>query len=230
MGSNVEQWAACIQICLTARPDVQKFVSIASVLIKKAPINGAQLSEICLRPKANDANAVNSRLPILVEALLNQGLLDVPNILRTLLRHSRYNQTAGSNDATAERSGASTANSNNPTELEEIFFFRLSRAFHTNKRPKSLKETWETITAVSRWMSALVADGTRNEMLQGLADGSSGNQPEALATKESLAMLAITMAENAKVLAVLRGSCPKGISHPPCTSFVSLIRNYRYTQ
>ncbi|KAI9852775.1 MAG: mediator complex subunit [Vezdaea acicularis] len=211
MDADVKQWSAFFDRCLIERLEVEKFTIYANHLIQRYPAERQDIARLLLKPRWKKGINADPKVIQYAIKLLEIGVVDVPDILRALLKTSRCSPARTDVNNLQNEDAHGVTKSYNSPELEEIIFLRLSKAFTTNRRPKSKVETWEVIDVISRWMSVVMTTSATDEMMQSM-DGQSANpRPEALAIRESLGMLLVTVAENPKVIAVLNGSCPKKI-------------------
>ncbi|KAI9848198.1 MAG: mediator complex subunit [Sclerophora amabilis] len=211
MGEEVSTWTKFFDRCLHGRVGAAKFESFAKSLKNDNPIRSGRLTEICLKPRSQAAVAVDPLLPIYAEKLLEANLITVPDILRTLLKNSSLHHSSAASQSREDGKDGEVHEWHNPTELEEIMLFRISRQFTTGQHPRNLQETRNTLKAVSGWMSIVVAASAREEMMQDMGGGMGSGQSESLIIRDALGMLVVALTENAKVASVLGDSCPKDL-------------------
>ncbi|KAI9801411.1 MAG: hypothetical protein M1825_003390 [Sarcosagium campestre] len=213
MGSAIKDWGRFLDRCLLARVPADDFETLARELqgVTSTPIRGSQLCEIFLRPRSRAAVSVDPLVPIYVDRLLNLSLVSITDVLRTLLKNSRFHHSSGASTTTENENGEPTK-VYNPPDLEEIVLLRVRLAFTTGRWPQNSQDILGTLKAISRWMSSIVAAGTKDEMMQDINGGTNHQvAPESIAIRDAVGLMALALAENAKVMSVLSGSIPKDI-------------------
>lgn len=203
-----KEWAYLLDCCLQHRVDADLFDAAVAQLSGKLPISGRKLAALLLRPRTAEATSLDPRIIIYCDRLLALKKIDAADVLAAVFSHSRDRHP------TDESSSAKDDPSRwyNPPELEEVNFFRLSRAFLAGERPVSVAEGVQTLAIVSKWMSAMVSSHTNDSMIQAMAGFQQQPHQQSIIIREGLGMLVTALIENAKVLELLNRVQAKGES------------------
>ncbi|KAH0556049.1 hypothetical protein GP486_006012, partial [Trichoglossum hirsutum] len=206
MGGEAEIWKKFLQRNLLARTPAVKFEDLVKVMSSRYPLPGPSIADVFLEPRSAPSPIIDPLLPLYVERLLNLDLIDVPDILRVLLRNSHLHDSTGQ----ARDGGNGFENS---LEFEDAILSRAARFLASTQRPKNIPETWATLSTVSRWMSAVVTADVRDDMMDRIngGAGATGVQPDAMALREAIGNLVLAVSGNPKVLGVLGRSGHKDI-------------------
>ena len=205
MGGEIEVWKKFLQRNLLARTTPVQFNGLVKVLNSRCPLPGSRIADVFLEPRREPSPIIDPLVPLYVERLLSLDLIDGPDTLRALLRYSHLH------DSTSQgRDGASVFE--NSPEFEDAILSRVARSLTSMQRPKNLPETWATLSAVSRWMSAIVSADVRDDMMDRIngGAGAAGVQPDAVALREAVCNLVLAVFGNPKLLGVLNRSGHKG--------------------
>ncbi|KAL0263481.1 mediator complex subunit [Diplodia seriata] len=185
-------WTQFVDRCLQNRLSADKVERFAVQLSKRIPRDEAQLAEALLRPRSRATACLDPLIPVYLERLLVLAFLNPPEILHALFRYSRdYTASAEHSSQGLRRQQWHTT-----PELEELVFARLSKAFVTNERPRTVAEVQKTLAILAEWMNAVNSPQTAESVMHSLADGTQGQRTQ---TVLSLSMLVIAMLEHPKV-------------------------------
>ncbi|KAI9815113.1 MAG: mediator complex subunit [Pycnora praestabilis] len=206
-----QEWKRFLDRCLLNRISLDKFERLAEVLYARFSLSSPEIAKIFLTPRSRSLVSFDPLIPAYVERLFSLDRVDIPSVLRVLLRTSHlYSPTLGENKGDEEDSGRTVEGTwYNSPELIEILLYRVLRIFTTGARPRTTQEVWGTIRVVSDWMSSVVAASTKSEMMQDINSGNAGPQSEDIATREALGNLVIALSENPKITRILTQSLPK---------------------
>jgi mediator of RNA polymerase II transcription subunit 5 len=206
MGGEVEIWKKFLQRNLLARTPAVKFDDLVKVMSSRYPLPGSRIADVFLEPRREPSPIIDPLVPLYVERLLALDFIDGPDILRALLRNSHLHDAAGQ-----ARDG--TNGFENSPEFEDAILSRVARSLTSMQRPKNIPETWATLSAVSRWMSAIVNADVRDDMIDRIngGAGATGLQPDAVALREAVGNLVLALSGNPKVLGILNRSGHKGM-------------------
>ncbi|KAL1639688.1 mediator complex subunit [Diplodia intermedia] len=197
-------WTQFVDRCLQNRLSADKVERFAVQLSKRIPRNEAQLAEALLRPRSRATACLDPLIPVYLERLLVLAFLNPPEILHALFRYSRdYAASAEHSSQGLRRQQWHTT-----PELEELVFARLSKAFVTNERPRTVAEVQKTLAILAEWMNAVNSPQTAESVMHSLADGTQGQRTQ---TVLSLSMLVIAMLEHPKVAGAIQATLPKGM-------------------
>jgi hypothetical protein len=103
--------------------------------------------------------------------------------------------------------GEAQSSLRNAQELDETVLSALARLFLGGQRPRSRREAYQVLGALSAWMTTVIAAGTAADMMPDVAAA----QTELFAVMDAVGMLAMAALENAVISKVLAGPYPKGI-------------------
>ncbi|KAH6684022.1 mediator complex, subunit Med5 [Halenospora varia] len=187
--SAIASWQTFLTRSLATRLDPQTFESYVKILSSKYPLSPSQISNLFLRPTASNTVSLDPRIPRYVQTLLSLGLVNVPSLLRALLRGGK-------------RWGNSYA-------AEEMLFYRVARLISSGVSPGNAQEAAELILVSMKWMEAVLA---ASNAAHGMLELSGGTHAEELnAQIMALGTLVVAVVENALVQTALnKGSVPKG--------------------
>lgn len=198
-------WTHFVDRCLQNRLSADKLEKLAVQLSKRIPRDEAQLAEALLRPRSRATGCLDPLIPVYLERLLVLNFLNPPEVLNALFRYSRDYATGADHSHGSPKKQQSQHWHITP-ELEELVFARLSKAFVTNERPKSVVEVQKTLATLSRWMNTLNSSQTAESVIHSLADGSQAQRTQTLV---GLGMLVIATMEHPKVAGVIEVALPK---------------------
>ncbi|KAF4314226.1 Mediator complex subunit Med5 [Botryosphaeria dothidea] len=198
-------WTHFVDRCLQNRLSADKLEKLAVQLSKRIPRDETQLAEALLRPRSQATACLDPLIPVYLERLLVLNFLNPPEVLNALFRYSRDYATGAGHSHGSPKKQQSQHWHITP-ELEELVFARLSKAFVTNERPKSVVEVQKTLATLSRWMNTLNSSQTAESVIHSLADGSQAQRTQTLV---GLGMLVIATIEHPKVAGVIEVALPK---------------------
>ncbi|KAL5440422.1 hypothetical protein PMIN06_009684 [Paraphaeosphaeria minitans] len=201
MDSLVKEWALFLDRCLENRIDIDLFAAAATQLHTRSPLPGHKLAALLVKPRAAGVNSVDPRVVVYAERLLALKKVDASDILAAAFQFSRDRPIQSSDNTNPK----DPSRWQNPSELEEILFHRLHKAFSGERpeRPVSNAEGARTVKAAIRWMSAMVASHTNDSMLQAMAGIQQQPQQQSINVREGLGMLVVGLIENGKILQLL---------------------------
>lgn len=197
-------WVQFVDRCLQNRLGADKLETFALQLSKRIPRDEAQLAEALMRPRSRATACLDPLIPVYLERLLVLNFLNPPDILHALFKYSR-DYPAGSEHSPKKQQHQQW---HITPELEELVFARLSKAFVTNERPRSVAEVQKTLATLAQWMHAVNSSQTAESVMHSLTDGTQGQRTQ---TMVSLGMLVIAAMEHPKVAGVIEAALPKGL-------------------
>ena len=207
MESLAKEWALFLDRCLQHRIQADPFDAAATQLHIKSPLPGPKLATLLLKPRSTATNSLDPRVIIYAERLLALKKVDTSDVLSAIFQHSK------------DRSGAREASSlkepsqwKNPSELEEVLFYRLQKAYSSPDRPANNTEGRRTLVIVSQWMSAMVISHTNDSMMQAIngTEQQPQDQQQSINVRDALGVLVLGLIDNAKVLQLLNKKELKG--------------------
>ncbi|OAG07236.1 Med5-domain-containing protein [Paraphaeosphaeria sporulosa] len=201
MDSLVKEWALFLDRCLENRIDIDLFAAAATQLHTRSPLPGHKLAALLVKPRAAGLNSVDPRVIVYAERLLALKKVDASDILAAAFQFSKDRPIQSSDNTNPK----DPSRWQNPSELDEILFHRLHKAFSGERpeRPASNAEGTRTVKAAIRWMSAMVASHTNDSMLQAMAGIQQQPQQQSINVREGLGMLVVGLIENVKILQLL---------------------------
>lgn len=208
MDPLIKEWSLFLDRCLENRIRAELFDSAAAQLYGESPLPGRKLATLLLRPRSAIANSLDPRIIVYTERLLTAKRIDASDVLAAAFQFSRDRPLKTTEEETSAKEDASRWL--NPSELEEVVFQRLHKAFSTGERPASSAEGIRTVAIVSRWMSAMVTSHTNDSMIQAMAGLQQHPQQQSISVREGLGMLVVGLIENARVLQLLSKEPVKG--------------------
>ena len=212
MESLVKDWRLFFDRCLENRIPVDLFGTSATQLHTRSPLSGQKLAALLVRPRVAGAYSVDPRVVIYIERLLALKKVDASDILASAFQFSK-DRPLRTSDST---NPGDSSRWQNPSELDEIIFHRLHKAFSGERpeRPVSNTEAVRTLIAVTRWMSAMITSHTSDSMIQAMAGIQQQPQQQSINVREGLGMLVVGLIENGKILQLLNRDELKGGSSP----------------
>ncbi|KAF2471591.1 Med5-domain-containing protein [Lindgomyces ingoldianus] len=209
MDSLIKEWAGFLDRCLESRVRADLFDAAAAQLHGKSPLPGPKLAGLLLKPRSAAANSLDPRIIIYLERLLALKKVDASDVLSAAFQFSRDHPPKTGDNALPSKEDSSKWH--NPSELEEIVFHRLHKAFSTGERPATNTEALRTLIIASRWMSAMVTSHTSDSMIQAMAGLHQQPQQQSINVREALGMLVVGLIENVKILELLNRSQAKDV-------------------
>jgi hypothetical protein len=207
----MEEWTRFINHSIDRRLPADKFEQFANILNIKNPLPSQALAEALLRPGTYNHYTLDPQVLLYVSPLLQSDLLDVPSILRALLKYSTLRSVEASKGQEADippsRWGKSYPH-------EESLIYGLSKLVAAGTRPKSRNEAFGTLMAITKWMKLLALAGAADDMLHqmGMGAGSDLQVQEAMMVRVAVGTLLVAVAENEMIIANLKKSCPPGMN------------------
>lgn len=205
----MDEWATFFAHALDRRLPTDKLEQFAKVLSTKSPLATPLIAELLLRPSESRHYDLDPQVSLYTQALLRTDILDVPSVLRALLRHS----TSRPVDAAKEEQEATSGSQTRWTKSyghEERIVYGLSKIVAAGDRPKSAQEALGTANALADWMRLLVMSNAADDMMRDIGAGNDTHNQETMAVRVAVGALLVALAENATVNEALRNRCPKG--------------------
>ncbi|KAK0653543.1 Mediator of RNA polymerase II transcription subunit 5 [Lasiodiplodia hormozganensis] len=149
-------WTQFVDRCLQNRLSADKLETFAVQLSKRIPRDESQLAEALLRPRSRATACLDPLIPVYLERLLVLNFLNPPEILYALFRYSRDYAATDEHSIQRQRPQQWYIT----PELEELVFARLSKAFVTSERPRTVVEVQKTLAILAQWMNAVNSSQT----------------------------------------------------------------------
>ncbi|KAG4434630.1 hypothetical protein IFR05_009894 [Cadophora sp. M221] len=210
MSASLPAWQKFLARCIESRLDPETFTTYVEVLETQAPPPASQIAGLFLSPQEGSDFALDPLVVQYVQILLSLGQVNVPTILRGLLKVSSFqeqvnggieDQKEGENDDGGKAKPIKRWK--NSYTAEETLFYRITKFIASGTSPRDLQEAVELITVCIQWMeTVLAASRVAHEML-GL---SQTNTAEMTAQYMALGTMVIAVVENARVVHALGGS------------------------
>ncbi|ORX92901.1 mediator complex, subunit Med5 [Clohesyomyces aquaticus] len=221
MDSLIKEWSLFLDRCLENRLRADLFDEAASQLHGKSPLSGPKLAALLLRPRSATASSLDPRIVIYLERLLALKKVDASDVLWAAFKFSRDHPSKAGEHALPSKDDPSKWQ--NPSELEEIIFHRLHKAFSTGERPVTNAEALRTLIVASRWMTAMVSSHTSDSMIQAMTGLHQHPQQQSINVREALGMLVVGLIENVKLLELLSRRQAKDIRRRFASSLSTFI-------
>src|SRR5690349_7205180 len=135
----MDEWVRFLTHTLKRRLSLNKFEQFAKALYIKAPLAPHLVADLLLRPSKSQSYDLDPQVPLYVQVLLRNDILDLPCVLHALLRYSTFRPV----DTTKEEHGdanSSHARWTNSYPHEEGLMYGLSKVVAAGARPKSAHE------------------------------------------------------------------------------------------
>jgi hypothetical protein len=238
---TMDEWSKFLIHSLEARLSPDKFSKFSALLYSKHPLPPWRVADILLRPlptidtaDGSSSSSLDPKIPQYVQKLLLRSvtdgdvdILDVPSVLRGVLRYSSFRppttpatagehtkavgSSTGSGDE-AGRTGTGDALRWGKANYvqEEALMYGLAKAVSSGARPQNGQEAIDLIRMLTEWMKVLVAADVTDDMMQQIGGAVEMHAAEALAVMIAVGTLLVAASENLKVVRVLEKGCPQG--------------------
>ncbi|KAF2635859.1 Med5-domain-containing protein [Massarina eburnea CBS 473.64] len=205
MDSLVKEWSVFLDRCLEIRLQADLFDATATQLHTRSPLSGRKIAALLLKPRTANANSFDPRVVVYAERLLALKQVDASDVLASAYQYSKDRPATDEEEADPK----DPSRWRNPSELEEILFHRLAKAFSGERNPTKA-EGFKTLRVVTFWMSTMVTSHTNDSMMiQALAGIQQHPQQQSINVREALGMLVVGLVENNKILQLLTKDEPK---------------------
>ncbi len=201
----IQQWKTFLDRCLERRVSADQFNAAVAQLHAKSPLPGPWIASLLLRPRSATAVHVDPRVIVYLEQLLASKKVDAADVLWSIFLFSKDRLRPREEDSKIQH-----LQWNNPSELDEIVFHRLHKAFAAEERPVNNAEGVKTLIAVTKWMQAMVTSHTSENMIQAVAGIQQEPQQLSINVREGLAMLVVGVIENPRTLRLVDHPKSKG--------------------
>lgn len=207
MHSDESQWVQFFHRCQSSRLDVDIFSSYAKLLSSRISLPPNRIADVFLRPTEHNSISPDPRVTLYIQALQELNLINVPAVLRALLKYSTFQPPRHSDGA--NEGGMRLMKWENSYVSEEVILYSVARSVSSGATPKDAHEAVEIFKYLAGWMSVLLAVNAADDILQVM--GSVGTQTvENLAVKTALGTVLVALADNPIATSALQKSCPKG--------------------
>ncbi|OBT83331.1 hypothetical protein VE02_08695 [Pseudogymnoascus sp. 03VT05] len=204
----MDEWATFFAHALDRRLPTDKLEQFAKVLSTKSRLATPLIAELLLRPSESRHYDLDPQVSLYAQALLRTDVLDVPSVLRALLRHSTSRPVDAAKEEQEVASGSQTRWIKSYGH-EERLVYGLSKIVAAGDRPKSAQEALGTANALTEWMRLLVMANAADDMMREIGAGNDTHNQETMAVRVAVGALLVALAENATVNETLRNRCPK---------------------
>ncbi|KAK2753905.1 mediator complex subunit [Arachnomyces sp. PD_36] len=153
MASSIEKWKTFLRQCLTRRISADKFREMAKILFESDTIPEGTLVDAVLESRAVTNVYWDPLIPLYVDTLRRLGIIKMPDILNSLLKHSSISQKDHESKASTAKPLAKPS-----TLLTDYRILQdLLMAVTSGWSPKSMRDARRTLTSVTDWIFALVS-------------------------------------------------------------------------
>jgi mediator of RNA polymerase II transcription subunit 5 len=199
----MDEWAKFLAHSLGKRLEADKFEKYAQLLSGKHPLPPRRIADILLRPTKHNAESLDPQIPQYIQRLLYADLLDLPSILRALLKYSTFrpNRDLKIQDDNHKH----VLRWANIGVQAETLIYALAKSVSNGSRPKNAQEAVEVISVLTEWAKALAAASDADDIMH------ETQATEALNMRVALGTLLVAASDSRKILSVLGTSFPKGI-------------------
>ncbi len=197
----MDEWTKFLSHSLQKRLDADKFEKYAQLLNNKHPLPPRRVADVLLRPTKHNNESIDPQVPQYVQKLLYVDLLDIPSVLRALLRYSTF-RSAGEQKLDSEGRKDILRWSKSYLQAESLTY-GLAKVVSSGSRPKSAQEAVALIKALTEWTKVLAVGDPADDMVN------ETHATEAMALRVAVGTFLIAASENRRILGVLERSFPK---------------------
>jgi mediator of RNA polymerase II transcription subunit 5 len=202
MGTSAEQWKKLLQHCFTHRRDVNDFRDLAKFLFRRCPLPEQALLDVVFDCRAATNVQWDPLVPLYIHALFELGMVKIPGVLDSLLKHSSVIENQ-QGKAVRRRRKPSTFMSD--TRILQDTCLIIS----SGSLPRSVGEAILIFTSTAEWISAVATLHTT-----GVSDdqqaGGPVSSPDTISLFETLGILLATVSGTEKGLEALSSEKPEG--------------------
>lgn len=187
MAPSTEQWSKLLRQCLSRRFDAKKFRELAKLLSERDPVPEGKIIDSVLDSRTVTNVPWDPLIPVYVDVLRQLGMIKIPDILSSLLKHSSISEQ--SHDSIKNTAKQSTKVNTWLTDyriLQDILM-----VVTTGWVPKSVREARRTLTSVADWIFALLSWNSANEDEN--IGGGLGASQDAVQVFESIGILLVAL-------------------------------------
>lgn len=199
----MEYWAKFLEQSLGQRLEPNRFEKYAQLLSNKHPLSARQIADVLFRPTKHNWETFDPKIPQYVQRLLHIELLDVPSVLRALLKYSNFSPLPESKLETARQK--TILQWKNSYAQAENLLYGLSKLVSAGLRPKTAQEALHLIIVLTKWIKVFTAQSDSDDIMH------EAHTTGAMSVRCSLGTLLIATSGNSIVMGVLGKSCPKGV-------------------
>ncbi|KAF2142643.1 uncharacterized protein K452DRAFT_318229 [Aplosporella prunicola CBS 121167] len=199
-------WTTFVDRCLDNRISPEKLEKFAIEMRKMMRSDGTVIAQALFRPRSRATSCLDPLVPVYLERLLALDLLGPPDILTALFHYSRDRPARA--EETPKSPKKQISHGHITPEMEELVFTRLSKAYETGERPRSVKEVLSTLAVLSQWMSAIVTPHAADPVMHSMPDEAQATRTQSILV---LGMLITYVMQNVKVAGVMEVALPKAL-------------------
>ena len=215
MSDPRSQWISFLSRSLATRLDVADFKSFISILHLKYPLSPYEISRIFLAPTENNDFALDPRVPRYLQVLLEEGIVNVPSLMRWLAGYSTFGTQAENNNGTPpqvqdlQKTGEPLVKEkkrvvrwNSSYATDELLFYKMAKHVVADAHTKSAHhEPCELLTECKRWMKLVISAGHGDQDILNL--GGHTHVEEMKSAIIAAGTLVVAVMDDAHVLKVL---------------------------
>lgn len=217
---TIQSWQTFLTHSLATRLPPETFESYVQILNSKYPLSSSpsRICDIFLSPRKENSYSLDPRVTKYVQILLSLHLVNIPAVLKALLKYSSYSRHTNDNDeSNSNGPGEETQQSiggrqmgshwSNSYGTEETLFYRMATRIASGAAPHDANEAVELVKASIQWMEVVIA---ANESAQDLMGLDPTHTREKNAQSMALGTLVIATVENPRVQHALnKGTVPR---------------------
>lgn len=205
MASLIEQWNKLLHQCLSRRISADKFRELAKILFERGAIPQGAIIDAVLESRDVTNVYWDPLIPLYVDTLRRLGMIKIPDVLSSLLKHSSI----------SEKGHEPNANTiNNPTKPSTLLTdYRILQdllmAVTSGWAPKSAQEARRTFSSVADWMFALISWNSASSNDENTL-GVLGTSQDAVQVFESVGILLAALVGGSNALDTLSTTSAEG--------------------
>lgn len=211
----MDQWHHFLSRALATRLGPAEFKTFIQILNTKHPLTSRQIANVFLQPRSDNDITPDTRVPQYLLVLIDLGLVEFADILRSLGQYSSFNAPeprAVENSIHEEAKNKS----NLPRRwkdsygVEEVIVYRLAKMVTHGASPKTGHEAMDEVVVLTAWMSLMNTAGATNDIMQSLGTVADDAEGQANGVRQAFGTLLMALTQNLVVLKALGTGCPKG--------------------
>uniref|UniRef100_A0A8H7NG95 Mediator of RNA polymerase II transcription subunit 5 n=1 Tax=Bionectria ochroleuca TaxID=29856 RepID=A0A8H7NG95_BIOOC len=174
-------WGVFINQCICSRLETDRFESFARLAYTKHPLPAAAIADLFLRPRPNNDESLDPRIPPYLQVLNNLEYTDAPSIFRALYKYSsshalverqqlppngeEENKAKDGADGEGKGSGEGENKENSDKPLrwrnsywaEDHIFYAITRSIVEGRAVRDSTTALEVVEILSKWMGLFTA-------------------------------------------------------------------------
>ncbi|CAI6100418.1 unnamed protein product [Clonostachys chloroleuca] len=229
-------WGVFINQCICKRLETDRFESFARLAYMKHPLPAAAIADLFLRPRPNNDESLDPRIPPYLQVLNNLEYTDAPSTFRALYKYSsshalverqqlppngeEENKAKDGADGEGKGSGEGESKENSDKPLrwrnsywaEDHIFYAITRSIVEGRAVRDSTTALEVVEILSKWMGLFTAASAA--FATDLLGEMQSAQVEFESSRAGLVAVLMCLRDNPALLHAIARPIAKGIPHP----------------